>query len=347
MQALRADLEAALPLIWGRPVASIFLGGGTPSLMSPEALSEWLSYVRALLPLLPDCEITLEANPGTFEQARFSAFAQAGVTRLSLGVQSLDDAHLRVLGRVHDSAQARAALLHVAKTFANFNIDLMYALPGQTLEGLRAELDAVLAVNPPNLSVYHLTIEPNTVFAQRPPTLPDDDTASAMLDCITDRTASVGLERYEVSAYARTGRACRHNLNYWHFGDYLGVGAGAHSKLTLPDGRIVRHQRVRDPARYMEAALQVQATTQERDVAGVELAFEFMLNALRLRQGFPLALFRERTGLALRALEPGLTLAVQRGLLLRDATHIRPTERGFDFLNDLLALFLPPDSTAP
>jgi oxygen-independent coproporphyrinogen-3 oxidase len=221
----------------------------------------------------------------------------------------------------------------------------MYALPRQTLAHLRADLDVVLAFAPPHLSVYHLTIEPNTRFAHNPPARPDDDSAAVMLDCITERTAAAGLQRYEVSAYARRGHACRHNLNYWQFGDYLGIGAGAHGKLTLPHG-VLRQQRVRDPARYMDAALGGNAVTQEHAIAERELAFEFMLNALRLREGFAPALFVERTGLSMGALEPGLTQAVQRGLLQRDALHIRPTAQGFDFLNDLQALFLP-DSAPP
>lgn len=339
--ALLADLEAALPLIWGRPVYSIFFGGGTPSLFSPDAIAELLAAVRARLPLLPTCEITLEANPGTFEQQRFAAFAQAGVTRLSVGVQSFDDAALRVIGRVHNAAQARAALEEAARCFRTFNLDLMYALPGQTLGMLQADLAQALAFAPPHLSIYHLTIEPNTAFAVRPPrNLPDDDLAYDMLDAITRATHHTGLERYEVSAYARPGHACVHNRNYWEYGDYLGIGAGAHSKLSFPH-RIVRQVRLRDPRRYMQQALVGQALAQEHDVPHADLAFEYMLNALRLRQGFALADFTARTGLAAGSIEPALRQAEEKGWIERDLHCVRPTVRGFDFLSDLQALFLP------
>ncbi|MBP7968147.1 MAG: oxygen-independent coproporphyrinogen III oxidase-like protein [Brachymonas sp.] len=339
--ALLADLEAALPLIWGRPVYSIFFGGGTPSLFSPDAIAELLAAVRARLPLLPTCEITLEANPGTFEQQRFAAFAQAGVTRLSVGVQSFDDAALRVIGRVHNAAQARAALEEAARCFRTFNLDLMYALPGQTLGMLQADLAQALAFAPPHLSIYHLTIEPNTAFAVRPPrNLPDDDLAYDMLDAITRATHHTGLERYEVSAYARPGHACVHNRNYWEYGDYLGIGAGAHSKLSFPH-RIVRQVRLRDPRRYMQQALVGQALAQEHDVPHADLAFEYMLNALRLRQGFALADFTARTGLAAGSIEPALRHAEEKGWIERDLHCVRPTVRGFDFLSDLQALFLP------
>lgn len=339
--ALLADLEAALPLIWGRPVYSIFFGGGTPSLFSPDAIAELLAAVRARLPLLPTCEITLEANPGTFEQQRFAAFAQAGVTRLSVGVQSFDDTALRAIGRAHNAVQARAALEEAARCFRTFNLDLMYALPGQTLGMLQADLAQALAFAPPHLSIYHLTIEPNTAFAVRPPrNLPDDDLAYDMLDAITRATHHTGLERYEVSAYARPGHACVHNRNYWEYGDYLGIGAGAHSKLSFPH-RIVRQVRLRDPRRYMQQALAGQALAQEHDVPHADLAFEYMLNALRLRQGFALADFTARTGLAAGSIEPALRQAEEKSWIERDLRCVRPTVRGFDFLSDLQALFLP------
>lgn len=341
LRALLADLEAALPLVWGRPIYSIFLGGGTPSLFSPDAIAELLAAIRARLPLLPTCEITLEANPGTFEQQRFAAFAQAGVTRLSVGVQSFDDAALRAIGRVHNAAQARAALEEAARCFKTFNLDLMYALPAQTLDMLQADLAQALAFAPPHLSIYHLTIEPNTAFAVRPPrNLPDDDLAYDMLDAITQATHRVGLGRYEVSAYARSGHACVHNRNYWEYGDYLGIGAGAHSKLSFRH-RIVRQMRLRDPRRYMQQALVGQALAQEHDVLHADLAFEYMLNALRLRHGFALADFTARTGLAAGSIEPALRQAEEKGWIERDLQHVRPTVRGFDFLSDLQALFLP------
>jgi putative oxygen-independent coproporphyrinogen III oxidase len=340
LDAVRADLEASLPLVWGRRVQTIFIGGGTPSLFSPEAIDRLLADIRARLPLEPGCEITLEANPGTFERDRFRGYRAAGVTRLSVGVQSFDDALLKALGRVHDAAQARAAVEEARSAFETWNLDLMYALPGQTLAAFDADLAAALALEPPHLSVYHLTIEPNTLFAHQPPVLPADDEAYEMLDRITQGTAAAGLDRYEVSAYARPGQRCRHNLNYWQFGDYLGLGAGAHGKLTFPH-RVVRQTRFRDPANYMAAALAGDAVAQDVEVARENLAFEFMLNALRLREGFELARFTERTGLPLGAIESPLAEAERRGLAARDLQRVWPTERGFDFLNDLQALFLP------
>jgi oxygen-independent coproporphyrinogen-3 oxidase len=302
--------------------------------------------VRARLPLEPGCEITLEANPGTFERERFRAFRAAGVTRLSIGVQSFDDANLLAIGRVHDGAQARAAVEEAADAFDTFNLDLMYALPGQTPAALARDLDTALAFRPPHLSVYHLTLEPNTVFATHPPALPDDDTASDMLDLIVERTAAPGLARYEVSAFARAGHRCRHNQNYWTFGDYLGIGAGAHGKLSFPE-RIVRQVRWREPAAYMAKALAGQAVSNEHAVATSDLPFEFMLNALRLRDGFELALFAERTGLGPTALEPALSRAVERGLLRRDGDHVAPSARGYDFLSDLQQAFLAPPVKPP
>ena len=340
LDALVADLEAALPLIWGRSVHSIFIGGGTPSLFSPASIDRLLADIRARLKLPADCEITLEANPGTFEKERFRAFRDAGVTRLSVGVQSFDDAHLKRIGRVHDRAQAMAALEEAARSFETWNLDLMYALPGQTLEGLRGEIDQALAFAPPHLSIYHLTIEPNTYFAKHPPEVPEDDMAYAMLDLITERTALAGLNRYEVSAYAQPGHHCRHNLNYWQFGDYLGIGAGAHGKLSFAH-RVVRQVRTRDPRLYMERALAGDAIAQEEEVARADLPFEFMLNALRLRQGFALSEFGERTGLALTAIQRALEEAERKGWITRDLQRVQPTARGFDFLSDLQALFLP------
>ena len=339
LDALRADLEAALPFVWGRRVHTIFIGGGTPSLFAPESIDRLLADIRARLPLEAGCEITLEANPGTFERERFKAYRAAGVTRLSVGVQSFDDAKLAALGRVHDGAQARAAVEEAASAFDTFNLDLMYALPGQTLAELDADLQAALAFEPPHLSIYHLTIEPNTVFAKFPPPVPDDDLAAEMLDRIVERTAASGLARYEVSAFARPGHACAHNLNYWQFGDYLGIGAGAHGKLSFAH-RVVRQQRWRDPASYIERALAGLAIASDEEVPRKALSFEFMLNALRLRDGFELARFGERTGLPLSAIASTLTDAERRGWIERDAARVWPTTRGFDFLNDLQALFL-------
>ena len=339
LQALVADLDAALPQVWGRHVCSVFIGGGTPSLFAPESIDRLLADVRARLPLDPGCEITLEANPGTFERQRFHGYRAAGVTRLSVGVQSFDDQLLARIGRVHDGAQARAALAEAREAFATFNLDLMYALPGQSLAQLSADLDLALGFAPPHLSIYHLTIEPNTAFANTPPALPDDDAASDMLDLVTARTASVGLARYEVSAFARPGQRCTHNLNYWQFGDYLGLGAGAHSKLSFAD-RIVRQVRWREPAMYIERALAGRAISSEQEIRPADLPAEYMMNALRLVEGFEPARFCERTGQSIGAIDDALRQAEQRGLIERDGSRWRPTVRGFDFLNDLQALFL-------
>ncbi|MEN9628736.1 MAG: oxygen-independent coproporphyrinogen oxidase HemN [Pseudomonadota bacterium] len=340
LDALCADLEASLPLVWGRRVVSVFIGGGTPSLFSPQGIDRLLADIRARLPLEPGCEVTLEANPGTFERDRFRAFRAAGVTRLSVGVQSFSDDHLRAIGRVHDAAQARAAVAEAAAAFETYNIDLMYALPGQSLAALRADLDQALAFEPPHLSIYHLTLEPNTVFAVRPPQgLPDEDGASDMLDLIVQRTGAVGLKRYEVSAFARSGHRCTHNLNYWQFGDYLGLGAGAHGKLSFPD-RIVRQVRWREPAAYVRNAMDGKAVSNQHEVTAADLPFEFMLNALRLAEGFDLALLAERTGLGVHTVQAGIDRAVAQGMLLQSGNRLVPTARGFDFLSDVQQLFL-------
>ena len=340
IDALLADLDAALPQVWGRRVVSVFIGGGTPSLFEPAAIERLLGAVRARLPLEPGCEITLEANPGSFERERFRGFRDAGVTRLSVGVQSFDDAKLAALGRVHDARQAHAALEEARSAFETFNIDLMYALPGQDETALAADLDAALRYQPPHLSLYHLTIEPNTRFALQPPqALPDDDSAARMLDLIVERTAAAGLQRYEVSAFARSGHRCSHNLNYWRFGDYLGIGAGAHGKLSFPD-RIVRQVRWREPATYMQQALAGTALSNEQLVTAAELPFEYMLNALRLKDGFSLQQFSERTGLRSDVLGPALAKAQAKGLVEIDGLQVRASARGFDFLSDLQALFL-------
>ena len=339
IDALIADLEASLPLIWGRSVHSIFIGGGTPSLFSPAAIDRLLGELRARLRLDADCEITLEANPGTFEKDRFRAFRSAGVTRLSVGVQSFNDEHLKALGRVHDRAQAIAAVEEAAASFETFNLDIMYALHGQSLAGLEKDMRQALALGPPHISIYHLTIEPNTYFAKFPPVIPEEDLAYAMLDRITEMTAQAGMQRYEVSAYAKPGHRCFHNLNYWQFGDYLGIGAGAHSKLSFAH-RIVRQVRWREPKLYMDKALAGQAVTQENEISRADLPFEFMLNALRLRDGFKLQDFAEKTGLPVSVLQTGLDEADRKGLIERDLLSLKPTERGFDFLNDLQSLFL-------
>ena len=339
IDALVADLEASLPLIWGRTVHSIFIGGGTPSLFSPQAIERLLGDIRARLKLAADCEITLEANPGTFEKDRFKAFRSAGVNRLSVGVQSFNDDHLKALGRVHDRAQAIAAVEEAAQAFDTFNLDIMYALPGQTLEMQAQDMRQALALGPPHISIYHLTIEANTYFAKFPPVVPEEDTAYAMLDQITEITEAAGLQRYEVSAYAKPGHRCFHNLNYWQFGDYLGIGAGAHSKLSFAH-RVVRQTRYREPALYMQNALAGNAAAQEAEVSRADLPFEFMLNAFRLKDGFKLQDFVDKTGLPFTAIQKGLDEAERKGLIERDFVHVKPTVRGFDFLNDLQSLFL-------
>ena len=339
IDALLADLEASLPLIWGRPVHSIFIGGGTPSLFEPASIDRLISGIRARLPLEAEAEITMEANPGTFEKDRFRAFRAAGVTRLSIGVQSFNDAHLKALGRVHNSDQAMAAVAEAQSAFETFNLDVMYALPRQSLSDLTQDIQTALSFKPPHISIYHLTIEPNTMFAKHPPVLPEDDDAYAMMDLITDMTGAAGLQRYEVSAYAKPGHRCWHNLNYWQFGDYLGIGAGAHSKLSFAH-RVMRYVRYREPQLYLSQALQGAPVTQYEEVAREELPFEYMLNALRLKEGFSLADYMARTGLAMTSIQQGLAKAEAKQLIARDLNRVWPTERGFDFLSDLQALFL-------
>ena len=339
IDAVIADLEQALPLIWGRSVHSIFIGGGTPSLFAPESIDRLISAIRARVRLEAGCEITMEANPGTFEKDCFKAFRGAGITRLSIGVQSFDDRYLQALGRVHNGSQARAAVEEAASSFDTFNLDIMYALPGQTAADLQQDLATALSFAPPHISIYHLTIEPNTYFAKFPPAIPEDDVAYAMLDQITAATGAAGMQRYEVSAYAKPGHACVHNSNYWSFGDYLGIGAGAHSKLSFAH-RVVRQVRLRDPARYMDGALQGNALAQDEDVKRADLPFEYMLNALRLREGFALQDYLDRTGLPMSSIAKALDQAEAKGLITRDFARVQPTERGFDFLSDLQELFL-------
>jgi oxygen-independent coproporphyrinogen-3 oxidase len=342
VEALIADLEFALPAVWGRRFSSVFFGGGTPSLFSPDAIDRILAAVRARVPLAPDAEITLEANPGTFEQAKFAGFMAAGVNRLSLGVQSFNPVHLAALGRVHDEREARTAAAAALEIFGNVNLDLMYALPEQTLAEARADVAAALELSPPHLSFYHLTIEPNTLFHRHPPPVPDEDRAADIADAVEAALADAGYGRYETSAFAKPGRECRHNLNYWRFGDYLGIGAGAHSKLSFPD-RVLRQARWKQPQQYLEQVARGEPLLEEREIARDEIGFEFMLNALRLTAGVPLALFSERTGLAPAIVGKALDDAERRGLLARDHERIAPTALGQRFLNDLQALFLPAD----
>jgi oxygen-independent coproporphyrinogen-3 oxidase len=341
VDALVADLDQALPLIWGRRVYTVFFGGGTPSVLSADAIDTILSAVRARVPLASDAEITLEANPGTFESGKFAGFRAAGVNRLSIGIQSFDERHLKSLGRIHDSSQARRAIDIAREHFDNFNLDLMYALPGQTPDESRLDVATALAFAPAHLSLYHLTIEPNTYFHRHPPTVPDDDTAAQMQDLIDDSLRGAGYEHYETSAYALPGRRSRHNLNYWSFGDYLGIGAGAHSKLSFPD-RIVRQARYRQPREYMERSLAGAAAQIDQPVDAADIPFEFMMNALRLNDGFAVSLYEERAGVPLVSVLPALDEAERRGLIARDHVRIAPTELGKRFLNDLLQIFLPP-----
>src|SRR5450830_923870 len=339
LDALRADLEMALPLIWGRKIYTVFIGGGTPSLMSAAGLDRLMSDLRTLLPLDGAAEITMEANPGTFEAEKFRSYRASGINRLSIGIQSFNSAHLAALGRIHDDGEARRAVEIAQANFDNFNLDLMYALPTQTLAQAEADLATALAFSPPHLSLYHLTMEPNTVFAKYPPVLPDDDASADMQDMIAATMAARGYEHYEVSAFAQPGRRARHNLNYWQFGDYLGIGAGDHSKLSFPH-RIVRRARFKQPASYMQAAREGNPVQEEFEIARADMGFEFMLNTLRLTEGFAPALFGERTGMGLNAIEAPLQAAEKKGLLYRDHTVIRPTEMGMRFLNDLQEMFL-------
>jgi oxygen-independent coproporphyrinogen-3 oxidase len=340
IDALLADLERALPDIWGRRIHTVFFGGGTPSLFSPEGIDRILTGVRTLTQLMPGAEITLEANPGTVEIAKFRGFREAGVTRVSLGIQSFNPRHLQALGRIHDDREARRAAELAATHFDTFNLDLMYALPGQTLAGALADIETALTFAPPHLSAYHLTLEPNTPFGHTaPPNLPDDDLAADMQQAIEARLAAAGMDHYETSAYAKPGRASRHNLNYWQFGDYLGIGAGAHSKLSFHD-RIVRQMRVKHPQQYMDAVKAGTHIADSRPLTRDDLPFEFMMNALRLNAGVPAALFEERTGLPLIACSAALEKARARGLLETESTRLRPTLQGQRFLNDLLELFL-------
>jgi len=340
VDALLADLEFALPSIWGRRVFSVFIGGGTPSLFSADAIDRLLAGIRARVPLSPDAEVTLEANPGTFERGKFSGFHAAGVNRLSLGIQSFDPRHLKALGRIHDEHEARAAAEASLAIFGNVNFDLMYALPEQSVAEALRDLAAALGYSPPHLSFYHLTLEPNTLFHRYPPPLPDDDTAADIEDAIHQTLADAGYRHYETSAYARAGHECRHNLNYWLFGDYLGIGAGAHSKLSTSD-RVIRQVRWKQPRQYLEQMALGQPLLEDNVVTTKDIGFEFMLNALRLTDGVPAALFAERTGFPIAIVQRELAEATRRGLLHDDPLIVRATAFGRRFLNDLQQLFLP------
>lgn len=341
LDALQADLEQALPLIWGRQIVSVFIGGGTPSLLSPDTVDRMLGMFRAMLNLWPGTEITLEANPGTAEAGRFRGYAQAGVNRLSLGVQSFDDAALRALGRIHDGAQARQAIDLARDSVERVNLDLMFGLPQQTLVQCLSDVDIALGFEPGHLSLYQLTLEPNTVFAKYPPALPDDDSVAQMQAAIAPRLAAAGLAQYEVSAWARPGQQAVHNVNYWEFGDYLGIGPGAHSKLSFPD-RVMRQERRRQPESWMDHALRHDAShiSADRRIPATDFPFEFMLNALRLKDGVPINLYFERTGQPMASITAALARARSRGLLENTALHLRASPLGWRFLNDLQSEFL-------
>jgi oxygen-independent coproporphyrinogen-3 oxidase len=339
INALIRDLEQALPLIWGRKIHTVFFGGGTPSLLSAETLDDFMGRMRALLPLVYEAEITLEANPGTFEIEKFKAFRDAGITRLSVGIQSFNAGYLKSLGRIHDGVEARRAVDIALDTFDNVNLDLMYALPRQSLDDALADIRTAIAFGPQHISAYHLTLEPNTAFHHQPPPLPDDDTSANMQEAIEAELASAGYEHYETSAFARPNKQCRHNLNYWQFGDYLGIGAGAHSKISFAD-RILRQSRVKHPNAYLKGVDTGAHLDEERQLTRQDVGFEFMMNALRLTGGFPVALFQERTGQPISLVNRALEEAQQKGLMTRNHLHIAPTERGQRYLNELLQLFL-------
>jgi putative oxygen-independent coproporphyrinogen III oxidase len=346
VDALVLDLERCLPDIWGRHLVSIFIGGGTPSLFSPDSIDRLLAAVRARIPVEPDAEITLEANPGTFEAARFRGYRDAGVNRLSIGVQSFDDERLAAIGRVHGAKEARAAVESALAIFPTVNADLMYALPGQDLEGALSDVRTALALGVPHLSAYHLTLEPNTAFHAHPPALPPEDAAADMQEAIEDLAAKAGLAHYETSAFAKPRHRARHNLNYWTFGDYLGIGAGAHAKVSFRD-RVRREARQRQPKAYLEAAEAGNAVQETNEVDPADLPFEFLMNALRLVDGFPVALFALRTGLPFTTVERAMAKAEHDGLVERDLVAVRPTARGRRFLNDLLERFLPEREARP
>ncbi len=341
VDALLDDLHNDLPLVWGRGIHSIFFGGGTPSLFSPEAIDRLLGGLRALLPISPGAEITLEANPGSADAGHFRGYREAGVNRLSIGVQSFDDDRLQALGRIHDRRAALDAFAAArAAGFDNINLDLMFALPGQDIDAALNDLDQAIALEPEHISHYQLTLEPNTLFHRYPPSLPDDESAARMQECCLERLAGAGYRHYEISAHARAGRQCRHNLNYWQFGDYLGIGAGAHGKISLPaEDTLLRRSRLRHPRDY-EQARGSQRIGEERRLQPADRVFEFMLNALRLCDGFEPRLFQDHTGLTLSSIQPLLDQAVSRGLLEASPERIRPSPLGQRFLNDLQALFL-------
>ncbi len=340
IKALITDLETELPRIWGRQVHSIFIGGGTPSLLSPQGMDDLLSAIRARINLEPDCEITMEANPGSVEAEKFAAFAKSGINRVSLGIQSFQDAQLKALGRIHSGAEAKQAIAIAMEHFQSVNLDLMYGLPNQSLEAAKADIQTALSFNTPHLSLYNLTLEPNTYFASFPPKLPSEDDIDAIFEQNLALLEAAGYQRYEVSAYAKKDQECKHNLNYWRFGDYIGIGAGAHGKISFPD-KITRQVRERHPETYMQAIeTQGNALIEARDISAKDLPFEFMLNTLRLTAGVDTNTFGERTGLPLSVIAKNLDEASKKGLLDINPSKLKATEQGLRYLNNLQEIFL-------
>ena len=340
INALIADLETELPRIWGRQVHSIFIGGGTPSLLSAQGMDTLLSAIRARIHLEPDAEITMEANPGSVEAEKFAGFAKAGITRVSLGIQSFQDPQLKALGRIHNGAEAKRAIETALQHFKSVNLDLMYGLPMQTLDDAKKDVETALTFQTPHLSLYNLTLEPNTYFANFPPKLPSEDVVDAIFEQSLDLLTKAGFKRYEISAYAKPGMECKHNLNYWRFGDYIGIGAGAHGKISFPD-KITRQVRERHPETYMQAMEQKgNALIESKEIPAADLPFEFMLNTLRLTNGVATNTFSERTGLPLSSINKGLDEASKKGLLDPDPTVLKGTPQGLRYLNNLQELFL-------
>ena len=340
LAALRTDLENTLPLVWGRRIHSIFIGGGTPSLLSAAGMDQLLADIRARLPMDADIEITMEANPGTVEADKFAAYAASGINRLSLGIQSFNDQKLAALGRIHNSSDANRAIEIALKNFKRVNLDIMYALPDQQLSEAVNDLEQALSFGTSHISLYHLTLEPNTLFAKYPPSVPDDDSAFDMQDALLELLNDRGFDRYEVSAFSKPGQRCQHNLNYWSFGDYIGIGAGAHGKISFPD-KVIRTVKERHPENYMRKILEENsATIEERVISPKELPFEFMLNALRLTKGIPSEYFAERTGLSMSSISTKLKIAVDKGLLESNPAILAPTPLGLQYLNDLQEIFL-------
>jgi len=342
IDALLKDLESELPNIWGRPLASIFIGGGTPSLFSSSAIDRLMRGLRERLPIRPNMEITLEANPGTFEQERFSAFRESGINRLSIGIQSFNNYHLTALGRIHDGRESlRAAIIARKAGFDNFNLDIMFGLPKQSVEQGLADLKQAIDCQPTHLSWYQLTIEENTLFHHSPPVLPKDEKLWELQQQGQALLQKTGYQQYEVSAYAQDNKRCQHNINYWEFGDYCGIGAGAHGKLSMPDGSIIRHQKYRHPKDYMQQALNGEARSSTKVLQLEDLKFEFILNVFRLKDGFNKTLFESRTRLPFQVIESKLDNLVERKLLSRDShDNYQTTETGWLFINDLVQQFL-------